>query len=432
MMAWYSPITQIFKGLYKKEDKPKQLEHGADWDSPYGTRNTYSPEKALEAYASHGYTHAAVTRASQDLAALPIKVIKKNGADSEILDNHPLYDLFEEPSTQCDGFLLREQLSIDLILSGNCFVILLGPDIPSSIMRLHPQEVEIITDRTGITGYKYTSGGNVTIFPPDRIIHGRNASYAKGPQQNLGLGIVQPLSAEIDADINSMFLASTASAKGRPDIILSPKDETDIWGAERRRTILSQYQGLARDGGCMVLSGLVDITPLNLSPREMEYEKSRIFARQSISAVAGVPPSVLGLPSANYATLIQQNRIYWSGIQKRGKKFEILFSKIAKRFDPSLSIIFDYSGIEALQEVRKSQMERVQMHVNMGMLPSDAYKYEGLADAPISDDSIPIEDSEILEEEIEVDRLEETEDMEDEQNYFFFPEVKKKAMNQNQ
>ena len=427
-MAWYSPITALFKGLYKTDSKPKQLEHGANWDSPYGAPNTYSPEKALSAFATHGYTHAAVTRAAQDLAALPLKVIRKLGDESEVLESHPIQDLFHQPSTQCDGFLLREQLTIDLILSGNCYIILLGTGtIPTSMMRLHPQEIEIITDRTGITGYKYTSGGNITIFPPDRIIHGRNASYAKGPQQDYGTGIVEPLAREIDADINSMQLASISSSKGRPDIILAPKDEADIWGSERRREILSQYKGLAKEGGAMVLSGQIDITPLNLTPREMEYEKSRTFARQSISAVAGVPPSVLGLPSANYATLVQQNRIYWSTQQKRGRKFEILFTQIAKRFDPSLEIVFDYSSIEALQNVRDAQLARINLHIMNGMRPSDAYRYEGLGDAPIDEDATAEPIDEEVVDEIEVkppSDNEEDEIEEQEQSYYLFPEKK--------
>ena len=59
---------------------------------------------------------------------------------------------------------------------------------------------------------------------------------------------MQPLSREIDADINAMTLASQASAKGRPDIILSPTDPADIWGSERRKEILNQYTGLANMG----------------------------------------------------------------------------------------------------------------------------------------------------------------------------------------
>ena len=149
----------------------------------------------------------------------------------------------------------------------------------------------------------------------------------------------------------------------------------------------------------MVLSGQIDVTELKLSPRDVEYEKARIMARQSISAVAGVPPSILGLPSANYATARQQAINYWDVQEKRGRRFEFLFTKIAKRFNEDYKIEFDYSGIDALQDRRTAQLLRIQNHIMNGMNPLDAYTYEGLASAPISPDAVASEPEEVIEEE---------------------------------
>ena len=85
--------------------------------------------------------------------------------------------------------------------------------------------------------------------------------------------------------------------------------------------------------------------------------------------------------------------------QKRGRRFEHLFTKIAKRFNEDFSIVFDYTGIETLQDKRDAQLLRIQNHIMNGMRPADAYAYEGLADAPISEDAEPAVDEEIIEEE---------------------------------
>ena len=401
-MNW---LTRFFSGIvrvFKADKKPKLPNHGANWDSPYGVNQTYDAMTALSAFGGHGYTHAAVTRSCQDLAALPIKLITGSGETQTEIDESEVLDLFNEPSVGMDGFLFREQLCMDLMLSGNCYIVLLGvSDIPTSLIRLHPDEVEIQTDRAGVSGYIHTSGGESVIYPPDRVIHGRGASYAGGPAGLYGTGIIEPLNMEINADINAMRLASNASAKGRPDVLLSPKDETDVWGYERRKEILDQYNGLSSGGGAMVLSGQIDVTELKLSPRDVEYEKARIMARQSISAVAGVPPSILGLPSANYATARQQALNYWDVQEKRGRRFEHLFTKIAKRFDENYTIKFDYTGIDALQDKRDQQLLRIQNHIMNGMAPIDAYAYEGLSDAPISHDAVSISPTEIIEEEEE-------------------------------
>ena len=400
MQNWLTRFIAGVARAFRLEKKPKLANHGANWDVPYGVHQGYDAMTALSAFGGHGYTHAAVTRSCQDLAALPIKLLSGKGELQEEIADSEVLDLFNEPSVGSDGFLFREQLCMDLMLSGNCYIVILGvSDIPTSLIRLHPDEVEIQTDRTGVSGYIHSSGGESVVYPPDRVVHGRGASYASGPQSLYGTGIIEPLSMEINADINAMKLASNASAKGRPDILLSPKDETDIWGFDRRRDILDQYNGLTSTGGAMVLSGQIDVTELKLSPRDVEYEKARIMARQSISAVAGVPPSVLGLPSANYATARQQALNYWDVQQKRGRRFEHLFTKIAKRFNEDFSIVFDYTGIETLQDKRDAQLLRIQNHIMNGMRPADAYAYEGLADAPISEDAEPAVDEEIIEEE---------------------------------
>ena len=374
------------KQYQKVDNKPKAPEHGASWNNPYGARQTFSPKASMQAYSGHAYTNAAVTRASQDLAALPIKLIKGRNAASQVIEDHVFYELMDHPNSYTDGFLFREQLITDLILSGNCWILVAGVTKPESLFRLHPEDVKIITDaQRGIIGYEYNSDGNRIMYPPERIIHGRNASWNHGAGGELyGTGAIESLAREINADINAQKLASDASAQGRPDVLLSPVDDADIWGQERRREILDAYKNMARSGGAMVLSGQVRVEELKLTPRDLEFEASRTMARQSISAVIGVPPAILGLEAANYATARQQAINYWTNQTKRGKKLSLMLSKVARLFDVGFRCELDYSGVEALQESRTAQLTRIQMHIlNAGMSASDAYKYEGLEDAPV-------------------------------------------------
>lgn len=375
IVNWFSASET--KQLADLQSRPRELDHGATYAQPYGVRPTYNPEEAMSAYAGHGYTYAAVSRASQDLAALPLRLLQ--GKDRVLVEEHPVIDLLNQPSSQVDGFLFREQLCTDLILTGNCFILLLGQtDKPTSIVRLHPENVRLSTNQTGVQAYLYNSGGQIIAYPPERVVHGRLASWKSGPEELLGTGAIEPLSRELTADINSQNLVSDASAKARPDLLISPKDPADIWGPETRREIAQEYKKLSAGGGAMVLSGLAEVEPLQLSPREMEYVEARRMARESISAVTGVPPSVLGLPAANFATSRQQAKNYWTVQTKRGKRLSLLFTAIAKRWSDDLTFEHDYSGVEALQEPRTEQLNRVSMHILNGVSPRAAYKYEGL------------------------------------------------------
>lgn len=378
-------FTRLYNAIlgksYAKEiSKPKEENRGASWNSAGGVRNTFSAQASMDAYGIHGYTHAGVKRLSQDLAALPLKLIKGYGDQATEVMDHPVLDLIRMPSTDTDEFLFREQVCIDLTLTGNCYILLLGSSsMPVSMVRLHPEEVRIITDpQKGLVGYEHNSSGSVVQYPPERIIHGKNAGYEKGPQALYGTGAIQPLARELDADLNSQKLVSEATNKGRPDVLLSPSEDGDIWPQEVRKQILDQYAGMQKSGGAMVLSGQVNVDMLQLSPRDMEFQASRTFARESISAVLGIPPSVLGLPTANYALGRQQAIEYWSNQIKRGKRIALLFTRIARLWDNDLHFEHDYQDVEALQSIRNDKLMRVEKHIFFGISPEVAYAAEGL------------------------------------------------------
>ena len=388
-LSFWQRITKAFA---KPVEKPERPAHGADWARAQGAANPYPVRFSMGAFASHGYVFAAVSRASQDLAALPIKLIRGKGENSEILEEHPFLDLMEQPSTYKDGFSFREQLVVDLMLSGGCYVLLAGTtDVPTSLFRLHPEQTKIVTDPVmGIKAFEFTDSGTSVEYSIDRVVYAQSASWGTGVDSLYGLGGVQPLQREISADISAQKLASDAAKKGRPDILISPADEADIWDYEQRRAILDAYKGMSSEGGAMVLSGQVKIEPLQVTPRDLEFQAVRDYTRQAISAVFGVPPSILGDNSANFAVARQQAKTYWDVQTKRGKRLSFLLTQIAKRFDPSLRVEVDYSGVEALQEVRDAQLDRATKHILNGLDAAEAYAYEGMQDAPI----IPDEDRE--------------------------------------
>ena len=377
--------ARIVKALYRVEEQPERPAHGANWSKPQGQANPYPAKISMSAFASHGYVFAAVSRASQDLAALPLKLIRGRGENSEIIEEHPFLELMDQPSTYVDGFSLREQLIVDLMLTGGCYCLLAGTnEEPASLFRLHPEQTKIITDPiVGIKGFEFTDSGQSVEYPIDRVVFAQNASWGAGVDALYGLGGIQPLQREIGADLSAQKLASDAAKKGRPDILISPADEADIWDYDQRRAILDAYRGMSNEGGAMVLSGQVKIDPLQVSPRDLEFQAVRTYTREAISAVFGVPPSILGAGDLNYAVSRQQAQNYWEVQTKRGKKLAHLLTQVAKRFDPSLRVEIDYSGVEALQAVRDGQIDRITKHILNGMDTGSAYAYEGLADAPV-------------------------------------------------
>ena len=378
----------IARAFGQVQANPEAPEHGASWSTGNGVTPVFSPRQSMAVFGKHAYTHACVTRASQDIAALPIKLLRGQGEAQTEIDDHPVLDLFRQPSSITDGYLFREQFIVDLMMTGNVFTLIVGdPKSPTSLYRLHPENVRIIPDPIKmIEGYEYSDGGSSVVYPPERVIQIRSASWDNGSAGELyGSGIVEALNEEITADINAQRMASSVSKQGRPDVLLSPADPADIWDRRRRQEIMQAYKQMTEHGGAMALSGQIQIEALNLSPRDLEMQGLRAMVRENISAVCGVPSTVLGLPDANYATARQATITYYEIQQKRARKLEQFMTRIAQMFDPSFYVEIDFSGVDALQAVRTEKLERIRIHIEAGMSASEAYAYEGLTDSPFGE-----------------------------------------------
>jgi hypothetical protein len=150
----------------------------------------------------------------------------------------------------------------------------------------------------------------------------------------------------------------------------------------------------------LILGGQAQFEKMSFTPREMEFSAVRDFVRSSTLAAFDVPPARVGLPNTNYATALAQSKRYWEGLQGRASLIDAELTRLAKLFDPSLSVHHDFSAVESLQESRSARLERVQTWAMMGVPLSEAAAYEGFDDLPFTpeddveaDDQAPVDDA---------------------------------------
>jgi phage portal protein BeeE len=221
-------------------------------------------------------------------------------------------------------------------------------------------------------------------YSPDRVIHIRLAAWESGSQGLLGEGLIRALSADLSAEAAATKMTARTAATGRPSAIFSPADNTALTGAQQKG-IADSYDRLVAEGrNAMVLPGEMSVVFPNLTPRDLEFATQRMMTRDAVLAAFGVPPSRVGLPTANYATSQQQSLIYWTHLQSLSRMLDAAFTKIATRFDMSYEITHDYAGVAALQDARTAQLARVKSWVELGAEPAAAAAYEGLADGPLT------------------------------------------------
>ena len=394
-------------GLVKVDAKTGKVDHsaGADFASDVGVRNPYDSKAALSALAAFPWPYACVQAISSDLSSLPIRVYRGKGADAEMLDTHPVLDLLDQPSSRVGGLLFRRQLYTDFVLTGNAFVLLAGQgDVPNSLLRLHPARMQIKPMTDGQPGlYQYDTGNSEApgIYDHNQILHIRAPSWNDDPTNLWGTGAVQPLHHDLTTEKAQAALAARTAATGQVSGILSPKEEGDRWSKQQVTDLRRLYESQMQTGGSnvLILGGQAQFEKLAFTPREMEFAQVRDFVRSSTLAAFDCPPSRVGLPNTNYATAAAQARRFWEGLQGRSSIIDEQLTRLARMFDPELTVRHDFSGVEALQESRTERLNRVQTWAMMGVPLSEAAAYEGFDDLPFtssddieSDEAEPVED----------------------------------------
>ena len=383
---WYSSLLRPIARALSLVLAPEEFRAGTDF-APYPVADDYSPRDSLSAFAALPWVRACVDAIATDLAGLPLIVeMVRPGGEAEPLPAHPMADLLAHPDAGTSAELVRQQLVLDLLMTGNAYLLWLGAREPVAMRRLHPFRVSVIPDPSGrAMAYEYNGAGAITRYPADRVIHVRAPSWEDGPAMLLGTGLVQTLHNDLTAEVASTKREAQAQQQGRPDMIASPADDKQMW-AQSVVTELGKRlrQAFAENhGGIAIFNGAAKLTPLSWSPSELGTSEARLARREAVLAAFGVPPTRVQLPTANYAQSTDAMRQYWSSLQGRARMLDALWTAVAMAFDSRLRVRHDFSAVPYLQEDRSLRLQRVSTHILNGMSARDAYEYEGFRDAPL-------------------------------------------------
>lgn len=378
-----APVTQPPAAPVPHKDA---IHQGSDYARGGLYAPTYDSTTALSAYAAFPWVYAAMIRACRDYAGVPLVVMKGRRANAVALDDHPLYDLLDRPSIRVSGRQFRQQQYLDASLAGNHVGYVRGMGRAISVIRLHPQRVQLEPDPTeGWGDYVYMGSGIAQRIPAAAILHLRTPSWEDDPRGLWGTGAIQSINNDLSADAAASKTAANLSKRGRPDIIVKPATGTPpgAWTETFRDQLKSKLDNLLTDGGSLVIGAGAEIDLPSWTPRDMEFPQLRQLVREAVLAVTGVPPHLVGLPVANYAQAEAQERSYWERLQSfAADACDATFTPLARMYDRELSVRGDFSRIGALSTGRTEAVRRVQLWKDMGIPLVDAAAYEGFVDLP--------------------------------------------------
>ena len=391
--TWLTRVLRALKLVEVRPDGSTDHVAGADFADGRGVSPGFRPLNSMSALAAFPWVAASVGAVADDLSMLGIKVTRGRGKDAEPVDDHPVLDLLDQPTSRMPGVLMRRQLVTDLVLVGDAFLLVGMSGIePAALIRLHPERVTVIPSADGQpAAYEYDEGGRTVRYGWEQVLHIRQVSWEDGPRGLYGTGAIRSLAADLTTEKKAAELAANSADTGRPTGILSPSSEGDTWSLKQVEGIRAAWdKQLNKQGGAVILgSGGVDFTPLGWTPRDMEYQATRNLVRESVIAAIGVTPTRIGLPTANYATARESNRIYWTALQTRAALIDSSLTRLARLFPDSadVHVAHDFSTVEALQESRDARVNRVQSWWLMGIPLSEAAALEGFTE--ITQETVP-------------------------------------------
>lgn len=376
------------RGFFSRADElaPQPLNFGADYAVPE-VRPTYNPKRALSAYARFPWLYAAMLRRSSDLASLPLRLYRRTATGEELVFSHPFHDLMDCPFPGVTGRELRKQIVIDKDLTGTCYVFRNGSGTLTTIQRLHPFRTTINPDPfLGVGSYTYDGAGTATKLGADEVYQVAQPSWEDDPRGLYGTGAILPLDRSLHVTMAALDRTEEIAKRGRPDAIVSPDTADEEWDPDVVSLVKKKLDALLHKGGAMVLARKLSMELPTWSPRDLEFEKVLQSTQESILAVTGVPPHMLGLPTANYAMAEAQERAYYQGLMGEAQDFDdSLWTPLAKLVaGPEYIVRTDFSSIDVLAKGRDARLERIiKMVKDLGADPKAAASFEGLPGMPV-------------------------------------------------
>tara|TARA_Y100000593_G_scaffold83477_1_gene157337 strand:+ start:1339 stop:3441 length:2103 start_codon:yes stop_codon:yes gene_type:complete len=395
--GWFARVLRALSLVDVKDDGTTTHVAGSDFVNAYASRPDYSQLNSMSALAAFPWVRACVDAIASEITKLPIRAISGRGVDAVTVEDHPVLDLLERPSSRVSGILMRRQLVTDLALTGNAYLLIGGSPEPRALIRLHPERMRIIPSADGQPAeYEHDGHGNVTRYGFDQVLHIRNTSWSANPSNLYGTGAIQALHNDLMTDLAASKLAAESAETGLPTGILSPSEEGDRWTQNQIKQLREGFEKqLKAKSGTVILGAGVDYRQVSQTLRDMEYQNTRLMAREAVLAAFGVPPVVVGLPNANFATAQAQRRQFAESIQAKAAQIDSELTRLARMFpdSDSVRIVHDFAEVDALQESRTERVNRVQSWYFMGLPLADAAALEGFDELNANDiEPEPVED----------------------------------------
>ena len=362
-----------------------RLESGAIIATYSLTRDTI-----LRYYTKIPPLRTGVSRIANAVASLPIDLI--NLDDHSEQHSHPAYLKFSRPNNHSQKIkqeFLRDIITW-LLLDGNVYINLIGNlnAAPAEIRILNPSmlvteswnngwgDITRITYQpanTKAVRYEldYSTGLFVSEDGLQSIYHISNFTPFYGTIDNGGRSELDSLYYEINHYLqgsvhNLSLLTNGATPSGA--FILKTRDGMPATLTEEqykrlRQEIDAKYSSAANAGKALLLEGGLEFIPLQMSPKDMDYENMATRAEENIYKVLGVPIQLISSTKATAGNMANirlefyENRVLPLADMICEHLNNMLLPRYTRKTKENLSFRVDRDNIDVLLESRTKRRD---------------------------------------------------------------------------
>ena len=378
-------ISKVLNPLVSRGNAQSPLENKASYQtrvtgyktlgSPVWTHESYTP-LTQEGYERNPLVYRCVRMISSTLASVPLVI--KQADTQEILDQHPLLSLLQQPNALYSGHTLFESLLSHLLLSGNAYVQGVQNDRKEfqDLYVLRPDRVKIIPGFCGEPeAYEYSVDGQTQRLMADGHDNG-DGSMSKILHVKLfnplndwyGLSPLQAARKSVDiynaiSGYNLAFIQNGA----RPSGALMVKAQYELSDEERTRLrdeLRMVYEGPHNAGRVAMLEGDFSFQEMGKSPKDCEFIEGKLLVAREIAQIFGVPPILLGLPGSSAFSNYREARYhFWQEtlLPLLDRVLEELGQWLALQTETSgnWTLTYDKDAISGLSYHQESVWERI-------------------------------------------------------------------------
>lgn len=306
----------IFQGIFKARDKPKNLGGGSSflWGSS-SSGKVVNEKTAMQMTA----VYSCIRILSEAIAGLPLFVYQygSDGSKEKYLD-HPLWRvLHDEPNPEMTSFVFRETMMNHLLLTGNAYaqIIRNARGEVVALYPLMPDRMNVDRDSQGRLYYRYRRSiddapevgknkQNDVILAPSDVLHilglGFDGLVGYSPITMAKNAVGLAIAAE---EYGAKFFANGAAPSGvleHPGTIKDPERIRQSWQ--------STFGGSSNSNKIAVLEEGLKYTPIAISPEQAQFLETRKFQINEIARIFRVPPHMLAdLEKSSFSNIEQQS-----------------------------------------------------------------------------------------------------------------------------